>query len=443
MSHVFHRDLGDTLPRAVRGDGPYIVDSEGKRYLDGSGGPGVSCLGHSHPAVIEALKTQAETLAYAWTGFFTNEPMESLADLLAELAPAPLTHALFVSSGSAAVEAALKLARQYFVEIGAPERTLFISRRASYHGNTLGALGVSGHTLRRALYAPLLLETELIPPCYPYRHQREDETPEQYGKRAAEELERAIVSAGPHTVAAFVAETIVGATTGAVVPAPGYFREIASICNRHGILLILDEVLCGMGRTGTFNAFEQEGVVPDIVTIAKGLGAGYQPIGAMIVSESIVEAVRQGSGKLRHGQTYMGHAVACATGLAVVRSILDEDLLANVRRMGEALANRLNRTFGDHPHVGELRRRGLLWALELVRDRATKAPFDPEHQLHARVRREALRAGLLCYPGGGTADGERGDHVLLAPPYNVEAHHLDELVEKLELAITRALNGLL
>ena len=443
MSHVFHRDFGDTLPRAVRGDGPYIIDSEGKRYLDGSGGPGVSCLGHSHPAVIDALRTQAETLAYAWTGFFTNEPMESLADLLAELAPAPLTHALFVSSGSAAVEAALKLARQYFVEKSEPERTKFISRRASYHGNTLGALGVSGHTLRRALYAPLLAETELIAPCYPYRHKRADETPEQYGERAALELERAIVSAGPHTVAAFVAETVVGATTGAVVPAPSYFRTIRGICDRYGVLLILDEVLCGMGRTGTFYAFEQEGVVPDIVTLAKGLGAGYQPIGALIVSEPIVEAVRQGSGKLRHGQTYMGHAVACAAGLAVVRAILDEDLLANVRRMEEALADRLKDTFGDHPHVGEIRGRGLLWALELVRDRATKATFDPRHQLHARVRREALHAGLLCYPGGGTADGERGDHVLLAPPYNVEAHHLDELVEKLELGITRALNGLL
>ncbi len=427
----------------MRGDGPYIIDSEGKRYLDGSGGPGVSCLGHSHPAVIKALRTQAETLAYAWTGFFTNEPMESLADLLAELAPASLTHALFVSSGSAAVEAALKLARQYFVEKGEPERTKFISRRASYHGNTLGALGVSGHTLRRALYAPLLAETELISPCYPYRHQREDEAPEQYGERAALELERAIVSAGPDTVAAFIAETIVGATAGAVVPAPSYFRTIRGICDRYGVLLILDEVLCGMGRTGTFYAFEQEGVVPDIVTLAKGLGAGYQPIGALIVSETIVEAVRHGSGKLRHGQTYMGHAVACATGLAVVRAILDEDLLAKVQRMGEALADRLKDTFGDHLHVGEIRGRGLLWALELVRDRATKAPFDPKHQLYARVRREALRAGLLCYPGGGTADGERGDHVLLAPPYNVEAHHLDELVEKLELAITRALNGLL
>ncbi len=289
----------------------------------------------------------------------------------------------------------------------------------------------------------MLVETELIPPCYPYRHQREDETPEQYGKRAALELERAIVSAGPHTVAAFVAETIVGATTGAVIPAPGYFREIASICDRHGILLILDEVLCGMGRTGTFYAFEQEGVVPDIVTIAKGLGAGYQPIGAVIVSESVVEAVRQGSGKLRHGQTYMGHAVACAAGLAVVRAILNEHLLTNVRRMGEGLADRLNATFGDHSHVGELRGRGLLWALELVRDRATKAPFDPEQKLHARVRHEALRGGLLCYPGGGTANGESGDHVLLAPPYNVEERHLDELVEKLDLALRRALHGLL
>ena len=443
MSHVFHRDLGDTLPRAVGGDGPYLIDSNGTRYLDGSGGPGVSCLGHSHPAVIKALKTQAETLAYAWTGFFTNEPMESLADLLVELAPASMTHALFVSSGSEAVEAALKLSRQYFVERGEPARTRFISRRSSYHGNTLGALGVSGHTMRRDPYAPLLAATIFIPSCYPYRGQRKDETPEQYGARAAEELEHAVVSAGPHTVAAFIAETIGGATSGAVVPAPGYFRSIRSICDRYGILLILDEVLCGMGRTGTFFAFEQEGVAPDIVTIAKGLGAGYQPISAIVVSDHIVEAVRRGSGKLRHGQTYMGHMVACATGLAVVRAILDEDLLAKVGRMGDALEERLTNAFGDHPQVGEIRGRGLLWALELVRDRATKAPFDRTHQLHARVRREALRAGLLCYPGGGTADGESGDHVLLAPPYNLEESHLDELVEKLGLALGRALHGLL
>lgn len=441
MSHVLHRDFAQNLPTAVGGEGPYIIDSDGKRYLDGSGGPGVSCLGHSHPAVIQALREQADKLAYGWTGFFTNEPMEALAELLIAQAPAgSLARACFVSSGSEAIEAALKLARQFFIESGEPERTQFIARRASYHGNTLGALGVSGHAMRRETYEPLIASTSFIAPCYPYRGQRADESPEAYGARVADELEAAIVELGPERVCAFLAEPIVGGTAGALVAVPGYFRRVRSICDRYGVLLILDEVFCGMGRTGTLYAFEQEGVTADIVTIAKGLGAGYQPIAAMLGSQRVVDAIDTGSRKMRHGQTYMGHAIACAAGLAVVRAILDENLLANVRAMGEALAERLRDAFGNHPNVGEIRGRGLMWALELVEERSTKEPFEPRHRLHARVRDEAFRAGLLCYPGGGTADGEAGDHVLLAPAYNVELRHLDELVDKLDTALTNALS---
>ena len=440
-SYVLHRDLAHVLPTAVGGDGPYIIDSDGKRYLDGSGGPGVSCLGHSHPSVVGALREQAEKLAYAWTGFFTNEPMEALAKLLVEVAPpGALSRACFISSGSEAIEAALKLSRQFFIETGEPERTQFIARRASYHGNTLGALGVSGQLMRRATYEPMIAASRFIAPCYAYRWQRPDETAEAYGVRAADELERAIVDIGPHGVAAFLAEPIVGGTAGALLPVPGYFERVRSICDRYGVLLILDEVMCGMGRTGTMYAFEQENVAPDIVTVAKGLGAGYQPIAATIASKRVVEAIENGSGKLRHGQTYMGHAVACATALAVLRAILDEDLLANVRAMGDALEERLRDRFSSHANVGEIRGRGLVWALELVKDRSTKETFAAEHHLHARVKAEALRAGLLCYPGGGTADGESGDHILLAPPYNIEAHHLDELVDKLDTALTGALS---
>lgn len=440
-SFVLHRDLAHTLPTAVGGDGPYIIDSDGKRYLDGSGGPGVSCLGHSHPGVVRALREQAEKLAYAWTGFFTNEPMEALAKLLVEVAPpGTLSRACFISSGSEAIEAALKLSRQFFIETGEPERTQFIARRASYHGNTLGALGVSGNPMRRATYETMIAASHFIAPCNAYRLQRPDETPEAYGLRAADELEQAIVETGPGRVAAFLAEPIVGGTAGALVPVPGYLERIRAICDRYGVLLILDEVMCGMGRTGTMYAFEQENVAPDIVTVAKGLGAGYQPIAAMIASARVVDAIDNGSRKLRHGQTYMGHAIACATGLAVLRAILDEDLLANVRAMGDALEKRLRDTFGSHPNVGDIRGRGLVWGLELVKDRPTKETFEPEQRLHARVKNEALRAGLLCYPGGGTADGESGDHILLAPPYNVEAHHLDELVDKLDTALTRALS---
>lgn len=435
-SYVLHRDLTVDLPVIVGGDGPYVIDAEGKRYLDGSGGPGVSCLGHSHPGVIDALRSQAGKIAYGWTGFFTNEPMESLAELLVAQAPAGMARACFVGSGSEAVEAALKLSRQYFVERGEPQRTKFIGRRGSYHGNTLGALGVSGHAMRRDSYESMLAASRFVSPCYGYREKRDDESEEAYGVRLAQELEQTIRDLGPEQVAAFLAEPVVGATMGAVPATPGYFRKIREVCDRYGVLLILDEVLCGMGRTGTMYAYEQEGVAPDIVTIAKGLGAGYQPIAAMVVSERVVDVLERGSGKLRHGQTYMGHAVACAAGLAVVRAILDEKLLENVGRMGEGLRQRLAAAFGDHPHVGDVRGRGLLWAMELVEDRRTKEPFAPEKQLHSRVRRAAFEAGLLCYPGGGTVDGRRGDHILLAPPYNIEEHHLDEMVEKLKQGVT-------
>ncbi len=441
MSYVLHRDLATHLPTAVRGEGPYIIDSDGKRYLDGSGGPGVSCLGHSHAGVIQALREQAGKLAYGWTGFFTNEPMEALAQLLVELAPpASVSRACFVSSGSEAIEAALKLSRQFFIELGESERTQFVARRASYHGNTLGALGVSGHQMRRDTYEPMISASRFIAPCYPYRDQRAHETAEAYVARVADELEAAILELGPERVCAFLAEPIVGGTAGALVPVPGYFQRVRAICDRYGVLLILDEVFCGMGRTGTMYAFEQEGVAPDIVTVAKGLGAGYQPIAAMLASKKVVDAIENGSGKMRHGQTYMGHAIACATAYAVLRAIVDEELLANVQAMGDALERRLRANFGNHPHVGEIRGRGLMWSLELVKDRSTKEPFAPARRLHARVRNEAFRAGLLCYPGGGTADGESGDHILLAPPYNVEAHHLDELVEKLDAALTSALS---
>jgi len=443
MSYVLHRDLAHFMPTAVGGDGPYIIDSDGNRYLDGSGGPGVSCLGHSHPAVVEALRQQAGQIPYSWTGFFTNEPMEELAELLIEVAPPDtLARACFISSGSEAIEAALKLARQFFIETGEPGRTRFIARRSSYHGNTLGALGVSGHRMRRDTYEPMLAASRFIEPCNAYRHRRPDESLEAYGVRAADALERAIVELGPESVAAFLAEPVVGGTAGALLPAPGYFERVRSICDRYGVLLILDEVFCGMGRTGTMYAFAQENVSPDIVSVAKGLGAGYQPIASMIASPRVVDAIEQGSGKLRHGQTYMGHAVACATALAVLRAVLDEDLLANVRTMGNALEERLRATFGEHPNVGEIRGRGLMWALELVKDRSSKEPFDAGDGLHARVKDEAFRAGLLCYPGGGTADGNNGDHILLAPPYNVEAHHLDELVDKLDGALTSALTQL-
>jgi adenosylmethionine-8-amino-7-oxononanoate aminotransferase len=439
MSQVMHRGGALDLPVAMRGDGCYLVDDAGRRYLDASGGAAVSCLGHSHPAVIAAMQEQLGRLSFAHSSFFTNAAMEELATLLVAKAPPGIASAYFVSGGSEAVEAALKLARQYFVEIGQPERRHFIARRQSYHGNTLGALAVGGNAWRRAPFAPNLIEAHHIAPCYAYRDRRNDESEAAYGRRVADELEAKIHELGPQTVIAFVAETVVGATAGVVPAVPGYFSRIREICDRNGVLLILDEVMCGMGRTGTLHACEQEGVAPDIMTVAKGLGGGYQPIGAMLASKQIGDAVRAGSGFFQHGHTYMGHALACAAALAVQRTIAQENLLAAVQARGAELAAALDDRLGNHHHVGDLRGRGLFHGIELVVDRASKQPFAPELKLHAGVKREAMARGLMCYPAGGTIDGRRGDHVLLAPPYIIGPDQIGELVDKLGDAIDAAI----
>jgi adenosylmethionine-8-amino-7-oxononanoate aminotransferase len=442
MTHVLHRQLRDPLPTAVGGEGVYLIDADGRRYIDASGGAAVSCLGHGHRTVIAAMHAQIDRIAYAHTSFFTTEVAEELADHLIARAPAGMSHAYFVSGGSEAIEAALKMARQYFVEIGQPQRAHFIARRQSYHGNTLGALSVGGNAWRRRQFAPLLIPVTHVSPCYAYRDQRDDETPAQYGQRLVAELAEAIDRLGGETVIAFVAETVVGATGGAVPPVPGYLKGVRQLCDRHGILLILDEVMCGMGRTGTLHACEQEDVTPDLLTIAKGLGGGYQPIGAVLAQRRIVDAFARGSGMFHHGHTYLGHAVACAAALAVQQVIERDDLLAAVQRQGRALAKRLCDALGKHPHVGDIRGRGLFWGLELVRDRPTKTPFDPDSRLHAAVRREAMARGLMVYPMGGTIDGRLGDHVLLAPPFIVTDSELDAVVERLAASIDAAIASL-
>ncbi len=435
MTHVFHRDPRLKYPVAVRGEGAYLYDKDGKRYLDASGGAAVSCLGHSDPAVVKAIQEQLARLPFAHTSFFTNEPMEALADALIARAPKSFDKVYFVSGGSEAIEAALKLARQYFVEKGEPQRAHVIGRRQSYHGNTLGALAVGGNAWRRKQFEPLLIKTTHVSPCFAYRGKQAGESDAAYGERLAVELENAIRALGEKSVIAFVAETVVGATLGAVTPVPGYFKRVREICDRYGVLLILDEVMCGMGRCGTLWTFEQEGVVPDMVAVAKGLGAGYQPIGALLVSRQIADTIQQGSGFFQHGHTYIGHAAACAGALAVQKRLHEDGLLKQVTPMGTLLERKLRAAFENHPHVGEIRGRGLFRAIELVADRTTKKPFDPKLRLHARVKRKALQAGLMCYPMGGTLDGVQGDHVLLAPPFIVEETQLDELVDKLGTAI--------
>jgi adenosylmethionine-8-amino-7-oxononanoate aminotransferase len=439
MSHVFYRQPRQDYPIAVRGEGIEIIDRDGRRYLDASGGAAVSCLGHSHPRVIAAIQAQAARLAYAHSSFFTSEPAEALADHLIERAPEGIDRVFYTSGGSEAVEAALKAARQYFVEIGQPQRRRFIARRQSYHGNTLGALAVGGNAWRRRQFEPLLIDTAHVSPCYAYRDQALDEPDAAYVGRLAAELEATIEELGPESVIAFVAEPVVGATMGAVPPVPGYFRAVRAICDRYGILLILDEVMCGMGRTGTLFACEQEGVRPDVVTIAKGLGAGYQPIGATLVARTIHDAIKAGSGFFQHGYTYMAHPMGCAAALAVQQAIVEEQLLARVRAQGARLRALLVERFGRHAHVGDIRGRGLFQALELVADRASKRPFAPERRLHARVRAEALARGLMIYAMGGTIDGQRGDHLVLAPPYIVTETDLEVIVERLAAALDAAL----
>ncbi|WP_425068795.1 aspartate aminotransferase family protein [Reyranella sp.] len=439
MTHILHRQIGSSLPVAASGSGIEIVDSTGKRYLDASGGAAVSCLGHGHPAVTAALHEQLDRLAYAHTGFFTTDVAEKLGDRLIEDAPKGLGHVYLVSGGSEAVEASLKMARQYFTERGETGRRHVIARRQSYHGNTLGALAAGGNAWRRAPFSPLLIETHHIDPCFAYRFQQPGESDEAYGLRAADLLEEKILELGAGTVMAFVAETVVGATSGAVPPAPGYFKRIREICDRHGVLLILDEVMCGMGRTGTLHACEQEGIAPDLMTIAKGLGGGYEPIGAVLLGKHIYETFAKGSGFFQHGHTYMGHPMACAAGLAVQETIRRDHLLANVKAMGALLQRRLGERFGNHPHVGDIRGRGLFQAVELVEDRSTKEPFDPSLKLHAKVKKAAMARGLMVYPMGGTIDGQRGDHVLLAPPFIVTAEQIGDIVDRLGSAIDDAL----
>jgi adenosylmethionine-8-amino-7-oxononanoate aminotransferase len=442
MTHILYRQIRQQFPVAVGGEGLYLVDAEGKRYLDASGGAAVSCLGHSHPDVRAAMHRQLDRLAYAHTGFFSSEPAEALADVLAAGAPGDLRHVYFVSGGSEGMETALKMARQYFLERGEGGRRHFIARRQSYHGNTLGALAVGGNAWRKAPYTPILIESHHISPCYAYRLRRDDETEEAYGTRVADELEAKIGELGAETVIAFVAETIPGATLGTVPPVPGYFRRIRDICDRHGILLILDEVMCGMGRTGTLHACEQEGIAPDLMVVAKGLGGGYAPIGGVLLSERIFRAFAEGSGAFQHGFTYVAHPLACAAALAVQQVIARDDLLANVRARGAQLAERLHQRFANHHHVGDARGRGLFHSIELVRDRDSKAPFAPELRLNERVKTEAMHRGLLVYPMGGTIDGRLGDHLLLAPPYIAKAGDIDEIVTRLGDALDAAIAAL-
>jgi adenosylmethionine-8-amino-7-oxononanoate aminotransferase len=439
-SRVMHRTVSHQPDVAIRGEGLILTMADGREIMDASGGAAVACLGHGNRRVSEAIGIQAHKLAYAHTGFFTTEPAEALADLLLGDEPGGLSHAFFVSSGSEAMESALKLARQYFIERREPERTQFIARRQSYHGNTLGALTMSGNAARRAPYEPLFAAVfSHVSPCFPFHYRDPAESDPEYVQRLAQELDDEFQRLGPGRVAAFCAEPVVGATAGCVAAVPGYFRAIREVCDRYGALLILDEVMCGMGRTGTTHAWEQEGVTPDIQAIGKSLGGGYQAIAGILVTRHVIEALASGSGAFVHGHTYQAHPVACAAALEVQRVIRDEALLSNVQAMGSLLERQLRARLGDHENIGDIRGRGLFFALEFLQDRPLKKPFDPAWKFHSRIRDHALKAGLAIYPSAGTVDGTRGDHLIIAPPYNSNPQDIELIVDRLDTAIMSAL----
>ncbi|WP_372840288.1 aspartate aminotransferase family protein [Phaeovulum sp.] len=435
MSNVFHRSALTTPPMATRALGQQITDVAGRSYLDASGGAAVSCIGHGDPRVVAAVSKQIAQLDYAHNGAFTSQPAEELATHICNAAGLGMTRVYFVGSGSEAVEAAIKMARQCQIERGQAGRHIVISRRQSYHGNTLGALARSGSETRRAPYAPMLPDRTQVMPCFYYRYAEPGETPEAFGRRAADTLEAEILRLGPENVAAFLVETVVGATSGAVTPVPGYFTRIREICDRYGVLLICDEVMCGVHRTGPFLACAAEGIAPDIVTLAKGLGGGYLPIGAVVCRPEVHDSFAQGSGTFTHGHTYMAHPVVCAAALAVQQVIVEDGLAARVVEQGAALEAALRGRLGQYPHVGDIRGRGLLWAVELVADPETSAPFDPKLGISARIGAEAKARGLLVYPGSGTIDGWQGDHVLLAPAYSIGTEDLEKIADVLATSI--------
>ncbi|KAJ5167519.1 Aminotransferase [Penicillium canariense] len=443
-SAVLHRDTHFIPRKAIGGKGSYIFLEDGTKFLDSTGGAAVSCLGHGHEQINQAIKDQMDQISYCHSAFFGTQVTEDLAQFLTESTGSKLSRLFVVSSGSEAVEAALKLARQYFLELPTPqpERTRFIARLPSYHGTTLGALGAGGHVLRRQPFEPLLAKnTSHVSPCYAYRGKKEGESDAGYVARLAGELDAEFQRVGPQTVCAFIAEPVVGAALGCVPAVPGYFPAMKAVCEKYGALLILDEIMSGMGRCGTLHAWEQEDVVPDIQTIGKGLGGGYAPVSGVLIHDSIVQTIDKGTGQFRHGQTYQGHPIACAAALAVQKTIKEQSLLENVRKMGAYLEERLRQQFQNHPNVGDIRGKGLFWGVEFVKDRATKQPFDPNTRLSFHIQEKGLQPdyAVSLYGCSGTVDGIRGDHVVLAPPYIVSREEIDTLVDVFARVLTDVL----
>ncbi|KAI0132012.1 exocyst complex protein exo70 [Xylariales sp. AK1849] len=432
-SAVLHRQLRHKFLLISSGSRSRLVFEDGHSIIDASGGAAVACLGHGDVRVRDAIITQLDKISYCATTFYTTAVCEELCRQLVGSTQGHMSRAYIVCSGSEAMEAAMKLARQYFLEkpSAEPDRTRFIARHQSYHGTTLGSLSMGGHVGRRAKYEPMLLNNiSRVSPCFPYRNQGEDESDEAYIAKLAAELDNEFQRLGPQTVCAFVAEPVVGAALGCVASVPGYFKAMREVCSRYGALLILDEVMCGMGRTGTLHAWEQEGVVPDIQTLGKALGGGYQAIAAVLVNHKVVDVLLSGTGAFVHGHTYQGHPIACAAALEVQRIIKEENLIENVRQMGDLLSRRLTEKLSSHPNVGSIRGRGLFWGIEFVATKSTKEPFPVTANVAMEIAELGLSEpyGIAIYPGTGTVDGINGDHVIVSPPYNSAADEIEEIV---------------
>ncbi|KAJ5105295.1 hypothetical protein NUU61_002642 [Penicillium alfredii] len=414
QSGVLYRQLRQKPLNIVGGRGSYLLTDDGLEILDATCGAAVSCLGHSDERVHAAILEQLKKIPYCYSLYFTNR--------------------------TEAVEAAIKMAIQYFTEVPVPQpkRINFISRKQSYHGNTLGSLAVGHHVARRAIYEGIMSKNiHHVSQCYPYRGMMANESVKSYVGRLAQELEDEFQRLGPDTVCAFVAETMAGS----VPPLPGYLKAMKEVCDRHGALFILDEVMSGMGRTGTLHAWEQEDVVPDLQTIAKGLGAGYAPIAGLLINRHVVDTLTKGTGAFAHGQTYQGHPVSCAAAYKVQRIIQEDNLLENVRAMGEYLGQLLHERLANHPHVGDIRGRGLFWALEFVQDKNTKQPFPPSRALAWALHTTGLKPqhSISLMPGNGGADGINGDHIILAPPYTTTRAEVDLIVDRTARVIQEVL----
>jgi adenosylmethionine-8-amino-7-oxononanoate aminotransferase len=442
MGRLLTRSLREPPRYARRAAGITIYDEHDRPYLDGSSGAGVSCLGHGNVEVLEAMHEQAARLSFASSVFYAAEIAEALAQDLIAHAPSGMAYASFGCSGSEQVENAMKLARQFHVDTGHPEKRIIVGRRKSYHGMSLATLNAGGHHQRRALYEPMFTDSYLTAPHFEYRYRQPHESADAYSLRAANALEDTILSAGPEHVAAFLCEPVVGATTGAVPGSPVYFRRVREICDQYNVLLIFDEIFCGMGRTGTLYACEQDDTVPDMLVLAKGLAGGFQPMSALLINQRIHDGIRDGRGYIANGHTYMNHPIGCAAALKVQQILRRDGLVERAASMGHYLRRRLEQQFGDHPNVGDIRGRGLMQALEFVADRDSKTPFDPGLNLWSRLLHNAMERGLMCYPNQGTADGERGDHVILAPPYIVSEQDCDTMVELLAAALEDTLLAL-